>query len=498
MRKQQDRNISFVCIRYNEDISYPLGKSYSPDRIYPEYPFESLPLGQNHVYDLVRQCLVDSGADSEHYGSRNWNPLGQWINKGDRVFILPNLVAHRRPFESISDFHGKCTHGSVLRAVIDYTLIATGNPALIAFGNAPLQECDYERGVAESGVSQVSEFYRQNTGYYLGPFDLRAVTSRWALYGAALIERREQNTADCVSVDLGPDSLLDEHFQSSEKQVQVRVGDYDPRETMSYHAKGKHIYIINRRILEADVIISVPKLKTHQKVGITCALKGVVGAVARKECLAHHRKGGPREHGDEYPWTTIVHRVISDGLDVVNRSGTDLRTNVLRVPIKVFYRLLRVGRCGPWHGITGGSWYGNDTAWRMTLDIARILKFARPDGTLSDTPQRRHLAFIDGIIGGEGEGPLTPRARKAGVILFSPDACVVDYAAAMIMGFDPLKIPLILNGFSPMRYPVTDLQTPNLTFILNGHTTSPDALIQQLNFHFQPPKGWVGYIESRR
>lgn len=42
--------------------------------------------------------------------------------------------------------------------------------------------------------------------------------------------------------------------------------------------------------MDADVIVHVPKLKTHEKVGITCALKGVVGS---KECLAHYRAGGP-------------------------------------------------------------------------------------------------------------------------------------------------------------------------------------------------------------
>ena len=54
------------------------------------------------------------------------------------------------------------------------------------------------------------------------------------------------------------------------------MGDYAPEETLSFHSTGKHIYTIHCDALEADVVISVPKLKTHEKVGITCAIKGTV------------------------------------------------------------------------------------------------------------------------------------------------------------------------------------------------------------------------------
>lgn len=45
---------------------------------------------------------------------------------------------------------------------------------------------------------------------------------------------------------------------------------------------------INRTLLEADLIINVPKLKTQNVVGITCALKNMFGAIAKPRKYAYH------------------------------------------------------------------------------------------------------------------------------------------------------------------------------------------------------------------
>jgi len=485
------KEVSTVSISLEPDITYPSAGNYSPGKLYPEYPFKHLCSGKNPVYDLVRRCLRDAGADLEHYNTADWNPLGQWIKKGDRVFILPNLVTHRHPGESITQFLAKCTHGSIVRALLDYIVIASGSFDHIALGNAPLQSCDYQLVARDTGIAQVTELYRQVANADIGPHDLRCVISRWTRYGA-LLERRERKPEEVVLVDLGEHSLVDELFRASDTPVQVRVGDYDPRETMSYHSSGKHIYVVNRRVLESDVIVSVPKLKTHQKVGITCALKGTVGAIARKECLAHHRKGGPEDNGDEYPQSTFLRRLASDLADLAANARSDPLSNSLRVISKVLSRALRIGQ----HGIIGGAWYGNDTAWRMTLDIARILRYARPDGTMSTIPQRQHLALIDGIIAGEGEGPLTPIPRKVGVVLFSPDICAADAACALVMGWDPHRIPLVKNSFLSMPFSLTDNRLDDLYLILNGQRVSALDVLCQFSPPFLAPKGWRGTVEA--
>jgi uncharacterized protein (DUF362 family) len=45
---------------------------------------------------------------------------------------------------------------------------------------------------------------------------------------------------------------------------------------------------INNLLLEADLIINVPKLKTHNVTGITCALKNMFGAIAKPRKYVYH------------------------------------------------------------------------------------------------------------------------------------------------------------------------------------------------------------------
>jgi hypothetical protein len=307
----------------------------------------------------------------------------------------------------------------------------------------------------------------------------------------ALIERQEQNLDQLVQVDLGSSSLLEEFYADGDESPDIRVGDYNPHETASYHSSGRHVYVVNRRVLESDVIISIPKLKTHQKVGISCALKGTVGTIARKECLAHHRKGSPDNGGDEFPNSAFLRNLASDISDATANNNHDLSSNFHRVAGKILNRALRIGP----RGIMGGAWHGNDTAWRMTLDIARILRFADVHGKMHATPQRKHISLVDGIVAGEGDGPLSPSPRHAGAILFGSDVCAVDAACALVMGFDPVKIPLIYNSFLKIAHPVTELSLSEVLIELNGEMADRETVLSGL-LPFEPTKGWSGNIEA--
>lgn len=479
-----------IAISRDPTLAYPPAECHSPVEAFPEYSFGSGRLGDNKVYTLVRRCLQEFCTDSHQAEPAAWSPLSPWIDPGDRVFVLPNFVTHRRSGRSMEEFQAKCTHGSVIRAVLDYASLATGDPGLVGFGNAPLQSCDYTRVAAETGAGAVARFYREVGGVDVGPHDLRLLVARWTRLGA-MVDRQVRAPERMVAVDLAQHSLLDKFFSREATEPLVRVGDYPPHETMSYHGPGRHIYLIHRQVLEADVIISVPKLKTHQKVGITCALKGTVGAIARKECLAHHRRGGPEAGGDEYPQETALRRLASALADRAASPNVNLKSNLLRIASRLLTRLLRVGP----RGVMGGAWSGNDTAWRMALDIARILRYARLDGTLSDRPVRRHIALVDGIIAGEGEGPLKPQPRRTGAVLFSPDVCAIDAACAWVMGYDPMRIPLVANSFRDMAFPLTDIHMEDLHLLLDGQDISPAELGRQFAPPFLATKGWRGTVE---
>ena len=56
------------------------------------------------------------------------------------------------------------------------------------------------------------------------------------------------------------------------------------------------------------------------------------------------------------------------------------------------------------------------------------------------------LSIVDGIVAGQGEGPLGATPVAAGLLLAGCDPCLVDYVATKAMGLDPAKIPTIRGG----------------------------------------------------
>ncbi len=431
------------------------------------------------VERAVHRAIAALGWDAEGVGTDRWNPFGDLVDPTGRVFLLVNHVMHRREDESVADFESKVTSSAVISAVAALVGRAVGGASSLTIGNAPLQGCDHDRLLDQVGL-------RAALGVD-GPdvVDLRGVVSTWTRFGAKLAEEMRPRE-DQVEVDLGADSLLDELY-SGGRTPHFRVGDYAAAETEQYHRPGRHVYVVHRRVLESDLIVSVPKLKTHQKVGITCALKGTVGAIALKQCLAHHRLGGPAAGGDEYSPDGSVRRVASVLAERAGGLGTSFVDNAQRVAAKVGYR---VARLGP-KSFAGGAWIGNDTAWRMTLDIARVLRYARPDGSLADVPQRRHVAIIDGLVAGEGEGPLRPTARREGVLIAGTDPVAADVLAALAMGWEPSALPLLHRAVALQRYPICDVdELGSVSLLVEGQRHDVDDCPPLTDRPFVPPKGW--------
>jgi uncharacterized protein (DUF362 family) len=132
----------------------------------------------------------------------------------------------------------------------------------------------------------------------------------------------------------------------------------------------------------------------------------------------------------------------------------------------------------------------------MALDIARVLRYARLDGTLALSPQRHHLAFIDGIVGGESEGPVYPDPVHTGCVLFGSNPLVADYVAALLIGFNPQAIPLISQGTAGAPYAAADEAADRADVSINGTPCSPSDASRILSRPFQPPKGWRQHVEA--
>ena len=473
-----------ISILIDPDLQYPdAADHFSPDQRFPEYRYEHVAGRPNSVYRAVRNVLIQAGLDPEHLDTPLWNPLGDFIQPGSRVFLLCNFMQERRSDEPLEDFRSRCSHGSVIRALTDYILIAAGEDSRVSIGNAPIQFCDWEAVLRDTEAQEVLHFY-QSVGAPVSAQDLRlTVTDATAFGSIKSVERRDEE--DGVHVPLNRDSLFDELDRKHSNRY--RVMNYDPRRTESFHSDGHHEYVINRHILEADVIFSTVKLKTHEKTGITCAIKGMVGTVAHKDSLPHHRYGPPEVGGDEYPSDNAGLAKLATGLhERVQLTKPDTAWgSSLRVVYQVFRRAIR-----HWSPVVEGAWHGNDTTWRMAVDVARVVTYADATGGLHELPCRSTLVLTDGIVGGEGDGPYCSTAVHSGVLALSDDLSAADHVNAILMGFDPVRIPMVRESARLKKYPLANTDPLCGEVTLNARAMSMAELEQMEKTHYEPQEGW--------
>jgi hypothetical protein len=247
------------------------------------------------------------------------------------------------------------------------------------------------------------------------------------------------------------------------------------------HAPGIHKYCITKKFFDSDIVISLPKVKTHQKTGLTAAMKNIVGINGDKDFLPHHRIGGSGRGGDCYPGNSILRYLAELSLDQANRNQGKFSYRLLQ---KISSLLWLISFPGPEHNLAAG-WYGNDTTWRMVMDLNRIAIYGEKDGTLSDQPQRSVYSLCDGIIAGQGDGPLGPDPLPLGVISFTNDSLTNDRAMAELMKLPVDKIPLLSAN---------DLSVKNDShIILNGSSISMEEL-RSFSVTADPPRGWKRYF----
>ena len=475
---------------------YPFSPPYSPGRAYPEYPFGSGTLSRdaNGAYDGVRNALKLMDLDVAHFDQKDWNPLGGIIRPGDTVVLKPNFI---REFRETQAGHADCliTHGSIIRAVLDYACIALQGRGRLIIADAPQNDADFDAIRRITGLDEIQEFYRRQSHFDVEVFDLRPERAKKINGVIVGHEPLPGDPAGYVRVDLGRHSMLAE----VESLCHLLYGsEYDTSEIRRHHTGGVHEYLISGTILNADCIINLPKLKTHKKTGITVCLKNLVGINGNKNWLPHHRLGTPAQGGDQFADDGVRHRVERTVMAGFRRLFPLLgpAKSVLAKP------LLRLGKRAfgdtNTDTIRSGNWYGNDTTWRMVLDLNRILLYADRSGRLQDHPARRLFCVVDGIIGGEGNGPLDPTPRAAGVVLAGANPLAADLVAAKLMGFDHERLPLLREGLRAHSLPLVVFSYDDVTCASNEEPVERAlSHMKGLDVRFRPHFGWQGHIRLR-
>lgn len=474
---------------------------YHPARAYPEYPFREVGTEENPAYDALRQLFEQLGYDAEHRGTAQWNPLGHLVLPGNTVVLKPNFVVSRHA--KGGELFAAITHPSVLRAIADYVHIALQGRGRIVIADSPQMDCNWEELMAATRLDLVRDFYASHTSVPLDIIDLRDFamidandlaysTNRKPLPGDPLGE---------IVFDLGDRS----HFAGLGGEDNFYGADFDRSETIRNHSGGVHRYGLSRTIMSADVVISVPKLKVHKKVGVTLNVKGLVGMTTKKNYLVHYRLGSPSRGGDQLPdglpqgdrLLVKSQRFLFDRLLARQSAVGDL----LYQGVKLAYRVLAKPFIKPSaqaNQFDGGNWHGNDTAWRMALDLLKIFLYGGTDGQLHDQVQRKVLCVVDGIVGGENDGPLFPDARPAGCLIGGSNPIAVDLVATRVMGFDPARVAQFsgLRDARGFRFGIRD--ESDIEIRAESERVRDLLRTGASLFFFRPHAGWLDFVELAR
>lgn len=366
------------------------------------------------------------------------------------IVVKPNWVQEWHEYRK-DVWKPVITNPAILLCLLECLAKRITGRATICVCDAPHTYADFEailgRGDFQSRFQALTAHYPHITFELL---DLRREV--WLRKEEVVVERlvNAEDPRGYVRADLGENSLFYRH----PGEGRFYGADYDATVVNSHHHGLIQEYLLAGTPMACDLFINVPKMKTHKKTGITCCLKNLVGINGDKNWLPHHTEGSPDTCGDEFPRRSLESRIESQAKQLG-------RTVAMKIPVLGTWLYRKMRNTGKQllgdsdSVIRNGNWAGNDTCWRMALDLNRALLYANTDGTWRDQfHPKTYLAIVDGIVGGEGNGPLCPDPVQANVLVSGANPAEVDAVVARLMGFDPRKVPIVAQAFAAHPWPI--------------------------------------------
>jgi uncharacterized protein (DUF362 family) len=413
------------------------------------------------------------------------------IHPNDVVCIKPNLVKESKETDK-NEWKSVITSAFVIRSVAEYVCQKLSGTGKIYICDAPQTDSSFKKIAETLKLYDIAKTLSDKYGTPIEIVDLR--NEEWISERGIIVKRNKQegDPNGTIAFNLGKYSL----FYGHKGEGRYYGADYDYKEVNKHHCGERQEYLICATPIMADVFISLPKLKTHKKTGVTLSIKNLVGINADKNWLPHHTFGGPKSGGDEYPDYSLKQKVETFGSKMMKKIaryipyiGTKIAQAMKRNGIKVFGSGSNT--------IRSGNWYGNDTTWRMTLDLNRCLLYGNPDGTLRMNSPKRYYSVIDGEIGMEGSGPMQGDPKECGVFISGEDPASVDAVAATMMGFNWEKLPVVRKAFNLKELPISTIDPQTIHVISEPHNWEGtlDEFKTKEHCDFTAHFGWKGHIE---
>jgi uncharacterized protein (DUF362 family) len=421
--------------------------------------------------------------------------LFQVISPGETIAIKPNWVlpAHEKKKK---EWIQVITHPDIISSVIIKSIKYLQNSGKIILVEGPELNADFteilkhfpinywhklasEKGIAFEIIDLRDELYIQ---------DGNVTTKKIALPG---------DPKGKVIVNLNGD--LSEFYQHKKSQKGYYGAGPDIGEANKSHDGIVNLYSVSRSVIEADVFINIPKLKTHKKAGITASLKNLVGINTYRNYLPHYSIGTTNVGGDQFPGTGTKTKIESRIAYFIKRHFLN-NTSISRI-ISPFITIAKIVFGDNDKTIRGGSWYGNDTLWRTILDLNKILFYAGTNGKMrefSKSDCKKYITVVDAIMSGEGDGPKRPDPYPLNYIFCGSNPVSVDAVCARFLGFDPLKIPSISKAFNIKKIPIVGFKFEEIKILIEGS----EILIGNLPLEYlsccKPHRGWINHIEFKK
>lgn len=309
------------------------------------------------------------------------------MSPGDVVVLKPNFV-------SPSGFAREgCTRTPVLRPLVDFSVEAGASKVIIAEGPSSPDPEDSVFGPEYSNVTGLVQALQQiHPSVHIAYMNLNQDSFTW--------------------IDLGGNSTFYGAYAADQlfSLYNIRMDEdsyYYAPDSKGYNPQGygPGLYAIANTILEADVLINVPKLKVHHLTGVTLSLKNTIGITVSST-------------GNSTNEESIR--------DIPHWNNTAVR---------------------PQENLTRQDSFENDIVWRVVADLNKVVFYTNKSGELKSTRQRRYLSVVDGVVGMEGPTVYNPSGvpRPTGAIIAGEDPVAVDAVCSRVMGFNYTILNTITN-----------------------------------------------------
>ncbi|MBK8092300.1 MAG: DUF362 domain-containing protein [Verrucomicrobiaceae bacterium] len=187
-----------------------------------------------------------------------------FIRAGDHVVIKPNWVKEHdtRTPQDESSWLTIITHPAVVREVARWAAGQLQGRGRVTLCDAPQSDSSFDTIRRLCGLDAIMEALRgEFPSITFALFDMRC--EEWTIADGVTVSKRELPSDPAGAVDIHLDEKSE--FYGFKGLGRLYGASYDFATTNRQHTDPNHEYRICRTPMAADVLINVPKLKTHKK-----------------------------------------------------------------------------------------------------------------------------------------------------------------------------------------------------------------------------------------